>query len=107
LDALPRLNDEDKKVRLKKSEETPKVSYYSSEAQLERINKGPKKRSGRKKSIKETTVDKLLKVKREKFSDFKYKVSPPSDVDELIKKVEQGENPEDVLKVYFDNKEIR
>jgi len=28
-------------------------------------------------------------------------------VDELIKKVEQGENPEDVLKVYFDNKEIR
>jgi len=107
LDALPRLNDEDKKVRLKKSEETPKVSYYSSETQLDRINKGPRKRSGRQKSIKETTVDKLLKVKKEKFADLKYKVSPPSDVDELIKKVEQGENPEDVLKAYFDSKEIK
>ena len=107
LDALPKLNYENKKIRLKKSEETPKVSYYSSEAQLDRISKRPRKISSRQKNIKETTVDKLLKVKREKFADLKYKVSPPSDVDDLIRKVEHGENPEVVLKTYFDNKEIK
>ena len=104
MDNLPRLNEEQIKVNLHKSEVTPKVAYYSSEGQKgkERVRK-PRSSSSRSKTKMETTREKLVKVYNEKFKHIKFK--DLSALSSLDQQVAEGQEPEVVLTNYFNSLE--
>ena len=104
MDNLPRLNEEQIKVNLHKSEVTPKVAYYSSEGQKgkERVRK-PRSSSTRSKTKMETTREKLVKVYNEKFKHIKFK--DLSALSSLDQQVAEGQEPEVVLTNYFNSLE--
>ena len=95
LDAAQPLSPEEVENRLEKSKLTPVVEYTGES----------RKRSGtgtrRKKNIILSTREKIVKIYQEKFKDKKLKNL--SDVDQLIKEVESGKEPEEVLNTYFKN----
>ena len=104
MDNLPRLNEEQVKINLHKSEVTPKVAYYSSEGQKgkERVRK-PRSSSSRSKTKMETTREKLVKVYNEKFKHIKFK--DLSALSSLDQQVAEGQEPEVVLTNYFNSLE--
>jgi len=105
LDNLPRLNEDEIKVHLRKSEVTPKVAYYSDEGEKERKGRKPRGAGGIRRKLKaESTRDKLAKVYRDQFKE-KFKFTDLSAIPTLEKQVEEGLTPEVVLTNYFNSLE--
>ena len=105
LDNLPRLNEDEIKVHLRKSEVTPKVAYYSDEGEKERKGRKPRGAGGIRRKLKaESTRDKLAKVYRDQFKE-KFKFTDLSAIPTLEKQVEEGQTPEVVLTNYFNSLE--
>jgi len=105
LDNLPRLNEDEIKVHLRKSEVTPKVAYHSDEGEKERKGRKPRGAGGIRRKLKaESTRDKLAKVYRDQFKE-KFKFTDLSAIPTLEKQVEEGLTPEVVLTNYFNSLE--
>jgi|TARA_B100000959_G_scaffold274958_1_gene327569 hypothetical protein len=102
LDNLPRLNEEQIKINLHKSEVTPKVAYHSEESQKRFRERKPRSSNPRKRLKAETTREKLSKVYIDKFKD-KFKFTDFSAIPKLEEQVEQGQEPEAVLTDYFNS----
>ncbi|MDA0870874.1 MAG: hypothetical protein O3B39_04250 [Proteobacteria bacterium] len=92
MDASPKLSAEEVQRRLDKSKNTPVVNYVGEKRT--RTSSGSRKRN-----VKFSTRDRIVKIYQEKFKDKKLKKL--SDVDMLIQQVEGGKEPEDVLASYF------
>ena len=69
MDNLPRLNEEELKANLHKSEITPKVAYHSDEGEKLRRVRKPRTSNPRKRLVAESTREKLAKVYRDMFKD--------------------------------------
>jgi len=105
LDNLPRLNEDEIKVHLRKSEVTPKVAYHSDEGEKERKGRKPRGAGGIRRKLKaESTRDKLAKVYRDEFKD-KFKFTNLAVIPELEREVESGKTPQEVLTNYFNSLE--
>jgi len=107
MDNLPRLNEDQVKVHLRKSEITPKVAYHSNEMQKKVRDKKPRGSGGTRTSRKlkvESTRDKLAKVYRDQFKE-RFKFTDLSAIPTLEKQVEEGLTPEVVLTNYFNSLE--
>ena len=103
MDNLPRMSEEQVKVNLLKSEKTPKVHYYSDEGQKIRKERKPRSSNPRKRNYVLTARDKLTTVYKEQFKDRKFR--DLSVLPELERKVEEGQEPAEVLTSYFNSLE--
>jgi hypothetical protein len=103
MDNLPRMSEEQKKVNLLKSEKTPKVHYYSDEGQKNRKERKPRSSNPRKRNYVQTSKDKLTSVYLEQFKDRKF--TDLSVLPELEKRVDEGQEPAQVLTDYFSSLE--
>jgi hypothetical protein len=103
MDNLPRMSEEQKKVNLLKSEKTPKVHYYSDEGQKIRKERKPRSSNPRKRNYVQTSKDKLTSVYLEQFKDRKF--TDLSVLPELEKRVDEGQEPAQVLTDYFSSLE--
>ncbi len=102
MDNLPRLNEEELKANLHKSEITPKVAYHSDEGEKLRRVRKPRTSNPRKRLVAESTREKLAKVYRDMFKD-KFKFTDLSAIPSLEKQVDDGQEPETVLTNYFNS----
>jgi hypothetical protein len=91
----PRLKQGDIEVRLKQSENTPDTDYST------KVTKTGEKKSGRRKGHILSPRDKLVSVYTEKFKHKKF--SDFTQLQELEKQVEEGQEPETVLTNYFNS----
>jgi hypothetical protein len=105
MDNLPRMSEEQKKVNLLKSEKTPKVHYYSDEGEKTRRERKPRSSNPRKRNYVPTNLDKLTTVYMEQFKIRQIKPPPPSVLPELEKRVDEGQEPAQVLTDYFNSLE--
>jgi hypothetical protein len=108
MDNLPRMSEEQKKVNLLKSEKTPKVHYYSDEGQKIRKERkprssNPRSSNPRKRNYVQTSKEKLTSVYLEQFKDRKF--TNLSVLPELEKRVDEGQEPAQVLTDYFNSLE--
>ena len=103
MDNLPRISEEQKKVNLLKSEKTPKVHYYSDEGQKERRDRNPRISNPRKRNYVLTARDKLTTIYQDQFKNKKFK--DLSVLPELEKRVDEGQDPAEVLTAYFNSLE--
>jgi len=101
LDNLPRLNEEQIKVNLHKSEVTPKTPYHSPEFKTRTRERKPRSSSTRSKTKMETNREKLVKVYNDKFKHIKFK--DLSALSSLDQQVAEGQEPEVVLTNYFNS----
>ena len=101
MDNLPRISEEQKKVNLLKSEKTPKVHYYSEEGQKERRDRNPRISNPRKRNYVLTARDKLTTIYQDQFKNKKFK--DLSVLPELEKRVDEGQDPAEVLTAYFNS----
>ena len=99
IDKIPKLSEEQVKIRFEKSRTTMKKPYYSEGGNEEQI-RGPRKKRGAKRKIILSSRDKLSKVWIEKFDKRKV---PLETVNRLINEVSEGKEPEDVLFNYFNS----
>jgi hypothetical protein len=95
----PKLSESEIERRLQKSKETPIVEYRVGKTGQPRKPREPRKRTPR--EIKLTTKDKLVKIYQEKFRDKKLRYL--TDVNMLVAKVDEGQEPEQVLTNYFNS----
>jgi hypothetical protein len=99
MDNSPKLSESEIERRLQKSKETPIVEYRVGKTGQPRKPREPRKRTPR--EIKLTTKDKLVKIYQEKFRDKKLRYL--TDVNMLVTKVDEGQEPEQVLTNYFNS----
>lgn len=99
MDNSPKLSESEIERRLQKSKETPIVEYRVGKTGQPRKPREPRKRTPR--EIKLTTKDKLVKIYQEKFRDKKLRYL--TDVNMLVAKVDEGQEPEQVLTNYFNS----
>ena len=106
MDLLPPMREERIKMKLHKSEITPKVKYESVDGAEGTQRIRVRGKGGTRKKLKaETPREKLAKVYRDKFTD-KFKFNVKTDllaISSLEQQVQDGSEPEAVLTEYFNS----